>query len=118
MDPYWVSVFLTDLMKHIGACLSDRDARDLVVSMFRSNQSFHTVLSQLHTADYHELIVVYKEILQRKTGVDLFPPTHTETRLRALETEHANTRAIQANLVDLLREQREYIDAELGKRRA
>lgn len=51
MDPYWVSVWITDLMKHVGACLSDRDAHDWVVSMLRSNQAFRVLLSQLHTGD-------------------------------------------------------------------
>lgn len=117
MDPYWVSVWITDLMKHVGACLSDRDAHDWVVSMLRSNQAFRVLLSQLHTGDYHEVTRVYQEVLQSKTGVDVFYPTHTETRLRTLEAEQVNTRAIQANLVDLLREQREYIDTELAKLR-
>jgi hypothetical protein len=44
MDPYWTSEFLMDLMRHVGACLSDRDARELVISLFRTNKTFESVL--------------------------------------------------------------------------
>lgn len=113
MDPYWTSEFIMDLMRHVGACLSDRDAREFVVSLFRSNQAFQTLLTQMYTADYHALIKTYDEVLRPKTGVDVFPATCTETRLRFLEQEHANTRTIQSTFVDLIREQRAYIDSEL-----
>jgi hypothetical protein len=107
MDPYWTSEFLMDLMRHVGACLSDRDARELVISLFRTNKTFESVLTQLHTADYHALIKTYEEVLRPKTGVDVFPASCTETRV--------NTRTIQSNFVDLIREQRAYIDNELKK---
>lgn len=110
MDP---SEFLMDLMRHVGACLSDRDAREFVVSLFRSNHAFQTLLTQMYTADYHALIKTYEEVLRHKTGVDAFPVTCTETRLRFLEQEHANTRVIQSTFIDLIREQRAYIDTEL-----
>lgn len=115
MDPYWTSEFLMDLMRHVGACLSDRDARELVISLFRTNKTFESVLTQLHTADYHALIKTYEEVLRPKTGIDVFPASCTETRLRFLEQEHVNTRTIQSNFVDLIREQRAYIDNELKK---
>lgn len=81
-------------------------------------------LIHTHLSPEHLLVIesIYRTLPNDRQTMDLVFPTIRgggllEERLRALETEQANTRTIEGSFVTLLQEQRTYFEHELAKLR-
>ena len=113
-----MEIFFTKLFEYIGARLQEEDLRVFVETMLDPTMFSRTFSRE----EYQRLRVCYNTHVRPKCPVLMkthpFPAMTIEERLSFLESEHQNTRVIQATFVDLLREHRESFDEQLAKVRA
>lgn len=111
-----MEIFFTKLFEYIGARLQDTDVQAFVETMLDSSMFIKTFSPE----EYNRLRACYNKHVRPRcpTLMHPFPALTIEERLSFLESEHQNTRVIQATFVDLLREHRESFDEQLARIRS
>lgn len=110
-----MEVFFTRLFEYIGTRLQETDLQAFVETVMDSSMFVKTFSPE----EYHRLRACYNKHVRPNCPVLMkthaFPALTIEERLSFLEQEHQNTRVIQAQFVDLLREHRDSFDEQLAK---
>jgi hypothetical protein len=112
-----LAIFLANAMTHAGTFLPDIELVRFVENLLQTNPAFHQLIKRLKPDEYQHLVDTYVTVIKPRTRVDehMVLPATQESRLRVLEREHENTRAIEASLIGLLNEQRIFFLNEISQ---